>query len=95
MQALFSSEVPRYFSASPARSAMLHHAAITHLTAADPLLGGLIARGCGIQPRPHEDLYLALLRAIVSQQISTKAAAVRCVMAAWLSITEQAGEALK
>ena len=50
-------------------------AAIQHLTAADPLLGGLIARGRTIEPRPHEDLYLALLRAIVSQQISTKAAA--------------------
>ena len=75
VQALFSSNVPRYFSAPPARSAMLNHAAITYLTAADPLLGGLIARGRGIQPQPHEDLYLALLRAIVSQQISTKAAA--------------------
>ena len=35
----------------------------------------MIAQGREIQPRPHEDLYLALLRAIVSQQISTKAAA--------------------
>ena len=34
-----------------------------------------INRSREIQPRPHEDLYLALLRAIVSQQISTKAAA--------------------
>ena len=50
-------------------------AAIQHLAAADPLLGGLIARGRAIEARPHEDLYLALLRAIVSQQISTKAAA--------------------
>jgi len=35
----------------------------------------VIARGREILPSPHEDLYLALLRAIVSQQISTKAAA--------------------
>ncbi len=54
---------------------MLNNAAIEHLAAADPILGGIIARGRPIQPRPHEDLYLALLRAIVSQQISTKAAA--------------------
>ena len=54
---------------------MLNQAAIAHLTAADPLLGRVIARGREIAPRPHEDLYLALLRAIVSQQISTKAAA--------------------
>ena len=54
---------------------MLNQAAIKHLTAADPLLGGLIAAGHEIYPRPHEDLYLSLLRAIVSQQISTKAAA--------------------
>ncbi|MDO7853853.1 DNA-3-methyladenine glycosylase family protein [Hymenobacter convexus] len=54
---------------------MLNQAAITHLSAADPLLAGVIAKGRDIPPRPHEDLYLALLRAIVSQQISTKAAA--------------------
>ena len=54
---------------------MSHQAAIQHLSAADPLLGDLIARGRAIEPRPHEDRYLALLRAIVSQQISTKAAA--------------------
>ena len=54
---------------------MLNQAAIQHLSAADPLLGAIIARGLAIHPRPHEDLYLALLRAIVSQQISTKAAA--------------------
>jgi DNA-3-methyladenine glycosylase II len=54
---------------------MLNQAAIQHLSAADPVLGRLIANGRDIHPRPHEDLYLALLRAIVSQQISTKAAA--------------------
>ena len=53
----------------------MSQAAIKHLTAADPVLGRVIANGRAIQPRPHEDLYLALLRAIVSQQISTKAAA--------------------
>ena len=54
---------------------MLNQAAIEHLSAADPMLGAIIANGRDIPPRPHEDLYLALLRAIVSQQISTKAAA--------------------
>jgi DNA-3-methyladenine glycosylase II len=54
---------------------MSYQAAIQHLSAADPILGGVIARGWDIAPRPHEDLYLSLLRAIVSQQISTKAAA--------------------
>ncbi|UOQ52469.1 DNA-3-methyladenine glycosylase family protein [Hymenobacter cellulosivorans] len=45
------------------------------MSQADPVLAALIARGRTIEPRPHEDLYLALLKAIVSQQISTKAAA--------------------
>ena len=54
---------------------MLNHVATTHLSAADPVLGAIIANGHAIQPRPHQDLYLALLHAIVSQQISTKAAA--------------------
>jgi DNA-3-methyladenine glycosylase II len=54
---------------------MRNQAAIDHLSAADPVLAALIAKGHDILPRPHEDLYLALLRAIVSQQISTKAAA--------------------
>ena len=53
----------------------MSQAAIEHLSAVDPVLGHIIANGRAIQPRPHEDLYLALLRAIVSQQISTKAAA--------------------
>ena len=50
-------------------------AARAHLTAADPVLARLIAASPPIAPSPHNDLYLALLRAIVSQQISTKAAA--------------------
>ena len=53
----------------------MNAAARAHLTAADPVLARVIAAGRPIAPRPHEDLYLALLRAIVSQQISTKAAA--------------------
>ena len=53
----------------------LNQAAIEHLAAADPVLGAVIGAGQPVAPRPHEDLYLALLRAIVSQQISTKAAA--------------------
>ncbi len=54
---------------------MPYTAARQYLSAADPVLAALIARGAPIGPRAHEDLYLALLRAIVSQQISTKAAA--------------------
>ncbi|MDU0372409.1 DNA-3-methyladenine glycosylase family protein [Hymenobacter endophyticus] len=50
-------------------------AALQHLSASDPVLARLVAQGRPIQPAAHEDLYLALLRAIVSQQISTKAAA--------------------
>jgi 3-methyladenine DNA glycosylase/8-oxoguanine DNA glycosylase len=53
-----------------------HAAALTHLTQADPILAQAIAKVPGpVRPAAHEDLYLALLRAIVSQQISTKAAA--------------------
>ena len=53
----------------------MNAAARAHLLVADPILAALIAAGRPIVPSPHEDLYLALLRAIVSQQISTKAAA--------------------
>ncbi|UPL47849.1 DNA-3-methyladenine glycosylase family protein [Hymenobacter sublimis] len=49
--------------------------ALLHLTQADPVLAALIRQGRPIAASAHEDLYLALLRAIVSQQISTKAAA--------------------
>jgi len=49
--------------------------ALAHLAAADPVLAVILAQGHVVQPSAHEDLYLALLRAIVSQQISTKAAA--------------------
>ncbi|SNR62232.1 MULTISPECIES: DNA-3-methyladenine glycosylase family protein [Hymenobacter] len=49
--------------------------ALHHLAQADPVMARLIAQGQPIIPAPHEDLYLALLRAIVGQQISTKAAA--------------------
>ena len=50
-------------------------AAVAHLCRVDPVLAAIIGRGQPIQPAAHEDLYVALLRAIVSQQISTKAAA--------------------
>ena len=53
----------------------MNQTAIKHLSTVDAVLGNVIANGRDIHPRPHEDLYLALLRAIVSQQISTKAAA--------------------
>ncbi|GAA3924817.1 DNA-3-methyladenine glycosylase 2 family protein [Hymenobacter algoricola] len=56
-------------------SANAYAAAEQYLTQADPVLAALIAQGHVVQPAAHEDLYLALLRAIVSQQISTKAAA--------------------
>ncbi|MBC6989306.1 DNA-3-methyladenine glycosylase family protein [Hymenobacter sp. BT491] len=49
--------------------------ALQHLRQADPILAALIDRGLPIRPSAHEDIYLALLKAIVSQQISTKAAA--------------------
>lgn len=48
--------------------------ALAHLRR-DPALAAVIAGCRPVQPRPHEDIYLALLKAIVSQQISTKAAA--------------------
>ncbi|GAA4384427.1 DNA-3-methyladenine glycosylase 2 family protein [Hymenobacter koreensis] len=50
-------------------------AALDHLRQADPVLARIIAQGKPISPSAHEDLYLALLKAVVSQQISTKAAA--------------------
>ncbi|GAB3238123.1 DNA-3-methyladenine glycosylase [Hymenobacter seoulensis] len=49
--------------------------ALQHLSEADEVLAVLIRQGRPIHPSAHEDLYLALLRAIVGQQISTKAAA--------------------
>ena len=53
-----------------------HATGLAHLSQADPILAQAIANAAGpVRPAAHEDLYLALLRAIVSQQISTKAAA--------------------
>ena len=51
--------------------------AFAHLTAADPVLARLIADGYAtlLTPTAHEDLYLELLDAIISQQLSVKAAA--------------------
>lgn len=66
---------PRQPAFPPTLPADASAAAIAHLSQADSVLAGIIARGRPIQPSAHEDLYLALLRAIVSQQISTKAAA--------------------
>jgi DNA-3-methyladenine glycosylase II len=48
--------------------------ALAHLRR-DPALAAVIDGCRPVEPRPHEDIYLALLKAIVSQQISTKAAA--------------------
>ncbi|GGF23926.1 DNA-3-methyladenine glycosylase family protein [Hymenobacter cavernae] len=50
-------------------------AALLHLHQVDPVLATVLDASRPIQPSAHEDIYLALLRAIVSQQISTKAAA--------------------
>lgn len=50
-----------------------HEAALAHLRR-DPALAVVIDSCRPVEPRPHEDIYLALLKAIVSQQISTKAA---------------------
>ncbi|GGG48151.1 DNA-3-methyladenine glycosylase family protein [Hymenobacter glacieicola] len=60
---------------SASASPLLPDPALLHLTQADPVLAALIRQGRPIAASAHEDLYLALLRAIVSQQISTKAAA--------------------
>jgi DNA-3-methyladenine glycosylase II len=63
-------------SFSPEAEPHWHAAALIHLRLADPILAQAIAQAAGpVRPAAHEDLYLALLRAIVSQQISTKAAA--------------------
>ncbi|WP_375434091.1 DNA-3-methyladenine glycosylase family protein [uncultured Hymenobacter sp.] len=69
------STAPRKPAFPPTLPATDATAALTHLRLADPVLAAIIDRGQLIRPSAHEDLYLALLRAIVSQQISTKAAA--------------------
>ena len=50
---------------------------LAHLAAADPVLARLIGEGhaARLAPTAHEDLYLELLDAIISQQLSVKAAA--------------------
>ena len=47
------------------------------LTKRDPVIGALIKRHgpCGLADAQHEDAFVALVHAIVSQQLSTKAAA--------------------
>ncbi|HEX2637401.1 MAG TPA: hypothetical protein VHL81_09730, partial [Gemmatimonadales bacterium] len=51
--------------------------ACRHLSEADPKLGELIARAgpFGLRPEPTQSLFAALLRSIVYQQLSGKAAA--------------------
>nr|WP_262908733.1 DNA-3-methyladenine glycosylase 2 family protein [Hymenobacter translucens] len=46
-----------------------------HLSQADPVLAAIIRDGRPLKPSAHEDVYHALLTAIVGQQISVKAAA--------------------
>lgn len=46
------------------------------LSSADPVLRELILSSPPIEPRPQEDLYFALLRSVISQQLSTKVARV-------------------
>lgn len=52
-----------------------HAEARRHLSQADPVLARIIEQGRPVRASAHEDLYLGLLKAVVSQQISTKAAA--------------------
>ncbi len=50
-------------------------AAEAHLQAADPALARLIAAHGPCTLHPHSDYFMTLIRSIISQQISTKAAA--------------------
>ncbi len=52
-------------------------AACRHLTAADPVLGALMLRAgpCDLRPVPTQSVFVALMRSIVYQQLSGKAAA--------------------
>ena len=50
-------------------------AAEAHLTAADPALARLIAAHGPCTLEPHSDYFMTLIRSIISQQISIKAAA--------------------
>jgi DNA-3-methyladenine glycosylase II len=50
-------------------------AAEAHLQAADPALARLIATHGSCTLQPHSDYFMTLIRSIISQQISTKAAA--------------------
>lgn len=43
---------------------------------ADPVLRPMVEAGPAIVAKPHEDIYLALLRAVIGQQLSTKVARV-------------------
>jgi DNA-3-methyladenine glycosylase II len=54
----------------------IHRPALTHLRRADPVLGGIIERvgACRLEPRQAGTHYEALVRSIVFQQLSGKAA---------------------
>ncbi|RAK63535.1 DNA-3-methyladenine glycosylase family protein [Hymenobacter edaphi] len=60
---------------APADYTYDHDEARRHLSQADPVLARIIAGSRPVRASAHEDLYLALLKAVVSQQISTRAAA--------------------
>ncbi|HSI91790.1 MAG TPA: DNA-3-methyladenine glycosylase [Adhaeribacter sp.] len=53
---------------------MPYKKAIVHLNA-DPVLAGLIETLPSVVPKPESDLYLTLLRSVIGQQLSVKAAA--------------------
>jgi len=54
-----------------------YHRATRTLARRDPVIGALIERhgGCGLPTSQHADPFEALVRAVISQQLSTKAAA--------------------
>ena len=54
-----------------------HARARNHLISADPVLGAIVERrgACGLAERPREEPLRPLARALVSQQLSVKAAA--------------------
>lgn len=50
-------------------------AAEAHLTAADPVMAGLVGRHAPCRMKPDADIFVGLMDAIASQQLSVKAAA--------------------
>src|ERR671939_1060649 len=61
---------------SRARSTPMHHASIRHLKRVDPVLAAVIDRvgPCRLEPRREGTHFDALVRSIVYQQLSGKAA---------------------